>query len=165
MPTCEYRGRGEARRNKRVSGEIVGWLEVQVSLCHYPWILWGPVFFVCSPSGNRTSAEWCLVRDRGRKQRVQQEQKTKHGLNFFLIGIKYIRFTPALSTLPSLCKAWARLFLEEMNEMAWAISLNYSHPTLPILTILLFWYNWILKGIFKTKSGCSGRLIFNIIKQ
>lgn len=123
----EWRGREEKKGGRR--GCI--WLEVQVSPCHCPCILWGLVFFDCSPIRNCTSVECCLAREEGREQRVQQEQKTKHGLNSSLIGIKYIWFTPPLSTLPCLYKVGAKLLLEEMNELTWRFSLNYSAPLSP----------------------------------
>lgn len=129
MPTYRYRGkRGGRVRNKRVGGRDCSWLKVHVLLCHCPWILWGPVMFCnCPPTVNCTPVAWCLARDGGKDR--GWGKKRKQSLEWiFLERNQGHQIIPALSILPSLYGVEARLFLEEMNEQAWAVTLNYSVP-------------------------------------
>lgn len=114
----------EEENGRRQRSQLIKML---VLLCHCPWILWGPV---CS-----LSSHWQLHacatgawHEMGAEDGARRENKA--WVEFFLRGIKYIW----LSQHWAYCPAYgigARLFLEEMNELTWEDSLNYSAPRFP----------------------------------
>ena len=114
----------EEENGRRQRSQLIKML---VLLCHCPWILWGPV---CS-----LSSHWQLHacatgawHEMGAEDGARRENKA--WVEFFLRGIKYIWLSQHWAYCPAYGRG-ARLFLEEMNELTWEDSLNYSVPRFP----------------------------------
>lgn len=134
MPTCGYRGKTGEGERKKGWGERLHLIrgaglpmplpldsEALCSLTVLPLVI-APLW----------SGAWPEM-GAGSRGCSKNRKQSKHGLNSSLIGIKYIWFTPALSTLPRLYKVGTRLLPAEMSELPWRFALNYSAPLSPFL--------------------------------